>query len=156
MGMNPAEWCGTTHRRQDIRPRRGSRRESSLHLEGSRGDQRLVRVFHGATSTTVSGAASPPEEVCHCMVLQRRVGAGRDAVPTPWREGPAVVDCAGPIPWTVLQSHFDALYAPDSGGLLVNDGKRGRTSNSYHLTTRTIQFDTVERSDTCIILLIPV
>jgi hypothetical protein len=69
---------------------------------------------------------------------------------------PPVVDCDGPIPWPVLQSHFDALYAPDSGGLLVNDGKRGRTSNSYHLTTRTIQFDTVERSDTCIIFLIPV
>ena len=89
MDMNPAEWCGTTHRRQDIRPRRGSRRESSLHLEGSRGDQRLVRVCHGTTSTTVPGAASPPEEVFHCMVLQRRAGAGRDAVPTHWREGPA-------------------------------------------------------------------
>jgi hypothetical protein len=30
MWLKPAEWCGTIHQRQDTRPRRGSRRESSL------------------------------------------------------------------------------------------------------------------------------
>ena len=48
-----------------------------LHPERSRGDQRLVRVSHGATRTTLPGAVSPAEDVRHRVVLQRRAGQGR-------------------------------------------------------------------------------
>jgi FAD/FMN-containing dehydrogenase len=58
---------GTGDRRHDVLAR--------LHLAGSRGDQRQVRLYHRATSPAIPGAPSPAEDVYHRVVLQRRARA---------------------------------------------------------------------------------
>ena len=82
-----------------------------LHPERARGDQRLVRLRHCAACAALPRAVSNLKKMCAIVWCYTGPLEKADELFAPIRlyNAPAI-DFAGPIPWPMLQSLFDALY----------------------------------------------